>query len=157
MLKTITINTDTHKVVPLEPTGKMIDSHFRELDIEAVDVYPHQYELSALCYKAMLAAAPEYTQSPWISTDDHLPYDGQRVFIKTNETHVHAGGKIVNIRSANFYKGKTKEEVELTKSCCFHDQDGNNLKPYAWQEGPLTWFGQTVTHWMPNIEAPEGL
>ncbi|CAB5226512.1 Domain of unknown function DUF551 [uncultured Caudovirales phage] len=30
------------------------------------------------------------------------------------------------------------------------DQDGNNLMPYYWDTfGPDSFFGQTITHWMP--------
>ncbi|MCA8427822.1 hypothetical protein LGN30_32050 [Burkholderia seminalis] len=46
------------KLVPIEPTREMLDAHFSHLDVEAEDVYPHQYELAKGAYAAMLGAAP---------------------------------------------------------------------------------------------------
>ena len=42
------------------------------------------------------------------------------------------------------------------ESICGEDQHGNNLKPYAWRDGPMHWFGQDVLYWM-GTEEPDGL
>jgi hypothetical protein len=36
------------------------------------------------------------------------------------------------------------------------DVQGNNHVPYCWKAngGPMTWFGQNVSHWMPLPEPP---
>jgi hypothetical protein len=35
------------------------------------------------------------------------------------------------------------------------DEHGNNLVPYKWEEfGPDSFFGQTITHWMPIEPLP---
>lgn len=47
-----------YKLVPVEPTKEMLDAHFAHLDVEAQDVYPHQYELAKGAYAAMLEASP---------------------------------------------------------------------------------------------------
>lgn len=38
------------------------------------------------------------------------------------------------------------------------DVHGNNKVPYSWKAngGPMEWFGQDVTHWMPLPEPPKG-
>lgn len=59
-MKTVTFNPETHAILPIDPTKAMLDGHFSVLDIEADDVYLHQYELATACFKAMIAAAPEY-------------------------------------------------------------------------------------------------
>ena len=43
----------------------------------------------------------------------------------------------------------------LYKACDVH---GNNRVPYCWNAngGPMEWFGQNVTHWMPLPEPPKG-
>jgi hypothetical protein len=48
--------------------------------------------------------------------------------------------KISGLRSDTFY---------------FGDEEGNNTVPWAWQQfGPDSFFGQTITHWMPIAPLP---
>ena len=78
----------------------------------------------------------------WISVDDKLPTDTQKVLIAVRGS---------NIQCATFHKGKTKEQVAETHMMCGSDEYGNNLRPFRWYAdgGPMSWFGQDVTHWMP--------
>lgn len=44
--------------------------------------------------------------------------------------------------------GWTKTERSSIYKAC--DEQGNNLVPYNWEAfGPDSFFGQTITHWMP--------
>lgn len=48
--------------------------------------------------------------------------------------------------------------TETPRSRVYMDADefGNNLVPYRWKAngGPMEWFGQEVTHWMPLPSGP---
>ena len=57
MLKTITINTETHKVVPIEPTAEMMQPIIYKSIIENID-WTEGVRLA-------IAAAPEFNKSPW--------------------------------------------------------------------------------------------
>lgn len=107
----------------------------------------------------------------WISTKDRLPEDGQTVLIFDGSVNV-----------AKFERGISKEEREKMKrgeiddpihtgwnladgyfevkrsdSYGRSDEDGNNKVPYCWVAliGPMTWFGQYVSHWMPLPDKPD--
>lgn len=52
MLKTVTYNTDTHKVVPLRPNGNQVNAAFiswKNSKFAVIEIY-----------KVMLSAAPEF-------------------------------------------------------------------------------------------------
>jgi len=52
-----------------------------------------------------------------------------------NSTEDHGFYKISGLRSDKYL---------------FGDEEGNNTVPWAWQRfGPDSFFGQTITHWMP--------
>lgn len=91
------------------------------------------------------------TGASWISVDDLLPEDGDIVLIKTNCTNVRgARNQLRQHHVATFYKGRTAAEVARTGIQRFADEGCNNLRPYRWSgDGPCSWFGQDVTHWMP--------
>lgn len=106
----------------------------------------------------------------WISTEDKLPNDGDAVLIFDGEIGV-----------ARFYRGISAEERQKMKNgeiadedhvlyssgryrkCkrsdmyCPEDEWVNNKVPYRWKalSGPMEWFGQDVTHWMPLPEPPK--
>jgi len=83
MLKTITINTDTHKVVPLEPTEEMEGAgrYSRDCPVSGSDK-PEDI------YKAMLAAAPEYKHL--LLPIETAPKDGTPILLCTADGIVEA-------------------------------------------------------------------
>lgn len=87
----------------------------------------------------------------WISVKDSLPDNKEYVF-------AYAGNYIQSMKYTvvQFCEGNTPEECErvnLYRGC---DQHGNNLVPYNWEEfGPMSFFGQDITHWSPLPKAPE--
>lgn len=95
----------------------------------------------------------------WISVKDKLPESGQYVLVWAGNVH-----QKPMCRVAMFKKGISKGERERLKKSGdkraieFHqaDEDGNNKKPFCWLEfGPMKWFGQDVSHWMPLPEPPK--
>lgn len=84
-----------------------------------------------------------------IPVGDGLPDDGQAVFIYVVNSHTEG-----RWHDAKFRRGKVPNG---NQSICFEDQAFNNLRPYGWeaQAGPMRWFGQDVTHWLPMFKKPE--
>ena len=90
----------------------------------------------------------------WISVDERLPEDGDIVLVYWYNVHCCERD---NFSVMRFRKGRTSEELkqaDFFRSC---DQWGNNKRPYDWSDphGPLSLFGQDVTHWMPLPEPPK--
>ena len=56
---------------------------------------------------------------------------------------------------------KEREELKLSgderwRSYSGSDEHDNNRKPYKWDvQGPGSYFGQDVTHWMPIPDSPD--
>lgn len=104
----------------------------------------------------------------WISVNpDHLPKEKQRVLIYVPESNSRYNNEFVHIYTANFIKGLSKNDRELMRlgkiadphnrrnTYSRGDEHGNNFVPYAWEgDGPMNWFGQEVSHWMPVPESP---
>ena len=115
--------------------------------------------------------AAGWRKQEWISVDERLPDEGEYVLIFAD-----------SIQVARIEKGISKEQREKMKNGelpdpeepCFAgnigfrmlrrsilyrsaDEFGNNLVPYCWKAhgGPMEWFGQRVSHWMPLPELPE--
>ena len=110
-------------------------------------------------------------QSEWISVEERLPEENVYVLIAVGNS----------IQVARIIKGISEEKREKMKNgelpdpeeTCFAadkiitlrrsqlyrsgDVWGNNLVPYYWKAngGPMEWFGQNITHWMPLPEAPK--
>lgn len=89
----------------------------------------------------------------WIKTEDMLPPYGKYVLARHNR-----GSWVdredqdnVNCVVVKLVKGRTHDEVWAQDPVVlkFADQEGNNQRPYAWDEfGPDSYFGQDITHWM---------
>lgn len=126
------------KLVPVEPTEKMLDAAWPAY-IEAannvgsgLDFEPHDGYRSL--WAAMLAASPlPAPQEPaalhWISVYDRIPQyqageDGERVLVLTND-HDFAGVKVHDVPVSDFYA---------------HDPDDDE---------PGTEVTKLATHWMP--------
>jgi len=116
----------------------------------------------------------------WISVKDKLPEPNKYVFIRHCLTNWkdpdHQSG--VQYDVAKFVRGISLEERKLMKEgklpsskssgWCLsdgwkeherwqiyrsEDEHGNNSVPYDWETfGPMKYFGQDVTHWMPIPE-----
>lgn len=108
----------------------------------------------------------------WISVDNILPQEGKYVIVsmqgKIDIARIEIGiskeerekmksGELPDKEEFGYVPGKpvfTIKRSDVIKGC---DQWGNNCVPYKWyaQSGPMQWFGQCVTHWMPLPEPPE--
>ncbi len=95
----------------------------------------------------------------WVSTADDLPTEGKYVLARHNLGTLidREDLKNVNCVVVKLVKGISKAERELLPDddsrktrYTSADEHGNNLVPYYWTTfGPDSFFGQTITHWMP--------
>ena len=92
----------------------------------------------------------------WVSVEDALPEDGQAVLVRyagdnwrCDHTIARGGTReIWRWLAARFVRGRTAAEAKAVNLYRSEDEFGNNRRPYCWREfGPLTLFGQDVTHW----------
>lgn len=104
----------------------------------------------------------------WINIEEQKPNDGQQVLVIKNKV-------VSTIAVASFRKGlsiKEREEMKkqenpemvpmlsflntvsktpryMVESAC-DEGVGNNIPPYSWDGvGPMQYFGQDFTHWLP--------
>lgn len=110
-------------------------------------------------------------RAEWISVEDRLPEEGKYVIVWVGSAQVARIEKgITEEERQKMKNGEIEDRIEygwsqstgfmplkrsdLYKSC---DVFGNNLVPYCWKAngGPMEWFGQNVTHWMPLPEPPK--
>jgi hypothetical protein len=83
----------------------------------------------------------------WISVQDSLPQDKERVIIWDKNCHVFSCEMhIQHIYIASFRKGEHKQNGPWFP---WDSGFGGNLFPWCWEEGPRKWFSQDVTHWAP--------
>jgi len=94
----------------------------------------------------------------WISCNEQLPENRQLVIIYAPKA------QMSKINICTFEKGISKTEREELKLSGDErhlrysgaDEDGNNRRPYRWKvQGPGSYFGQDVTHWMPIPHSPD--
>jgi len=94
----------------------------------------------------------------WISCDEQLPENEQLVIIYAPKSQMY------KINTCRFDKGisaKEREELRLAGDERWRifngaDEHTNNRKPYRWKvQGPGSYFGQDVTHWMPIPDFPD--
>ena len=110
-------------------------------------------------------------QSGWISVEERLPEEGKYVIVWVGSVQVARIEKgITEEERQKMKNGEVEDRIEygwsqstgciplkrsnLYKACDVH---GNNRVPYCWKAngGPMEWFGQNVTHWMPMPEPPK--
>ena len=111
-------------------------------------------------------------RAEWISVEERLPEEGKYVIVWVGSAQVARIEKgITEEERQKMKNGEIEDRIEygwsqstgfmplkrsdLYKSC---DVFGNNLVPYCWKAngGPMEWFGQNVTRWMPLPEPPKG-
>ena len=108
----------------------------------------------------------------WISVDERLPDEGVPVLIflggrievakmeigiSEKDRQKMKSGELPDEEIFGYIPGRevfTIKRSNMIKGC---DEWGNNLVPYKWyaQSGPMEWWGQNVSHWMPPPEPPE--
>lgn len=94
----------------------------------------------------------------WISCDEQLPENGQLVIIYAPKSHT---SKINICRLERGISAKEREELKLAgderwRTFSGADEHANNRKPYRWKDqGPGSYFGQEVSHWMPLPDSPD--
>lgn len=137
-----------------EAKGDLIS---RQAALEAVgDVHPLDYNGQGIVNR--IKALPAERQ--WIPVSERLPKDGETVYIYAWNCHMVHPDDHYDV--ARFVRGISKEERKRLlaegneRGRYYHaeDEDGNNKRPYCWLSGPMTHFGQNVTHWMPKPEPP---
>jgi hypothetical protein len=111
-------------------------------------------------------------RAEWISVEERLPEEGKYVIVWVGSAQVARIEKgITEEERQKMKNGEVEDIIEygwsqstgfmplkrsnLYKACDVH---GNNRVPYCWKAngGPIEWFGQNVTHWMPLPEPPKG-
>lgn len=107
----------------------------------------------------------------WIPVNERLPKENEYVLIWCGSVQVARIEKGISEKEreamrrgelpdpvirgwslADGWKGTKRSSVYT-----FGDVYGNNIVPFAWKAngGPMQWFGQDVTHWMPLPEQPK--
>lgn len=100
----------------------------------------------------MLKKMDESIMNNWIDVNEKLPQDGQRCIIYDKYSNSFDSDVKTRIYCANFYKGEFKPNGPWS----FCDTGfGNNQFPWAWQDGPASWFSQDISYWMPVPNDPE--
>lgn len=149
-----------------------------KIDMEKTSILTKSWDKVAIKHNIYTSVVKDLEQleNPWISVEDELPEDQQYVYIYAG--NYQQGMKYAVVR---FCRGITIEERDQMKADetrelirepmkpvryalggsprwnCYYgcDEQSNNLKPYNWETfGPMSYFGQYATYWMPLIEPP---
>lgn len=106
----------------------------------------------------------------WISVKDRLPNENEYVLILTGsqievarieigisqeERKKMKSGELPDSEEFGYIPCRGVFTVKRSESIKPADEWGNNTVPYKWyaRSGPMQWWGQCVTHWMP-LPAP---
>jgi hypothetical protein len=125
---------------------------------------------SICCLRHFEGRRCERFKQGWISVEDELPEENKYVLIWVGEVQVARIEKGITEEDRDkMRKGEIEDKIEcgwslptgtmpskrseIYKEC---DVRWNNLVPYCWKAngGPMSWFGQDVTHWRPLPENP---
>lgn len=132
---------------------------------------PKEVFLSVQNMVNYLPPADVAPRAEWISVEERLPEEGKYVIVWVGSAQVARIEKgITEEERQKMKNGEVEDRIEygwsqstgfmplkrsnLYKACDVH---GNNRVPYCWKAngGPMEWFGQNVTHWMPLPEPPK--
>lgn len=108
----------------------------------------------------------------WISVKDKLPEEGEYVLIlmgseieiariekgiSQEEREKMKSGELPDTEEFGYIPGREPFLVRRSDAIKGCDQWGNNSVPYKWyaRSGPMEWWGQYVSHWMPLPEPAE--
>ena len=147
MIKTITINTETHRVVPIEPT----EEFFKLANIDCGGC-----QVLRFLYHCVIESAPEFNESPWVNANDRLPD------VKAGDCEefiVHA--RSINGGKAHVFAAMYLNEMELD------DPEEGYERPFTgWHSAKEhhdydsyyeALSSHEILHWMPLPSAPEGI
>ena len=153
----------------IEEIAKVIDQSKYNMCITkehpAITVKHHSKKIAEALYNA------GYRKQEWISVEERLPEENVYVLIAVGNS-IQVARIIKGISEEKREKMKNGELPDPEESCFAADKIitlrrsqlyrsgdvwGNNLVPYYWKAngGPMEWFGQNITHWMPLPEAPK--
>lgn len=140
--------------------------------IELIMIIDDGYSRRAAEYLADHLLANGVTVQRWIPMSERLPENGEVVQIWCGQHQIARFNRGISAEEReNMKRGEMGNPEELgwsfstgyirnkrsdvIKSC---DEWGNNTVPYNWEStcGPMKWFGQNITHWMPLPEPPKG-
>ena len=135
--------------------------------IERLIAYNEFWEKAAITAKDIIVKE----LPKWIPVTERLPEENEYVMIWCGGCHVARIKKGISEEQRKAMKrGELDDLCEtgwtlssgyfaLKRSQSYKDCDeqGNNRVPYCWYAngGPMKWFGQEVTHWMPLPEPPK--
>ena len=146
--------------------GRMV-----QVDEHTWDDYNQLDNVERFC-ENYISTADVAPRAEWISVEDRLPEEGEYVIVWVGSVQVARIEKgITDEERQKMKNGEVEDRIEygwsqstgfmplkrsnLYKACDVH---GNNRVPYCWKAigGPMEWFGQNVTHWMPRPRPPRG-
>lgn len=162
------------KLIELIDNNKACDFEWECNECEYYDITPcfaGRMADALIANGVTFADVPETNVGKWIPVSERLPEDGEVVQIWCGEPQIARYKRGVSMAERDAMKRGELEDTEeigwaLSTGCMTHkrsgvfkacDEWGNNAVPYNWEStcGPMTWFGQDVTHWMPLPEPPK--
>lgn len=140
-------------------------------DLNMLDTLQCDFRYSVNYQRAKGLYSLGYRKQEWISVEERLPEENEYVLIWVDKVQVARIEKGISEETRQKMKnGELPDPAEMCfnpteviksipRSALYRAADvfGNNKVPYIWKAngGPMEWFGQCVTHWMPLPEPPK--